>query len=80
MAKRKSTQRRKGLFALVGALLSKTYIGRLVLYLIAATLVCGFDLLVSGNKYALFYQLVGAEFLVFAVALWAVYIIRKVRE
>lgn len=80
MAQRKSAQRKKGFLALLSALLSKTYLGRLVLYLIAATLVCGFDLLVSWNQYRLFYQLVGAEFLLFAVALWAVYIIRKVRE
>jgi len=80
MVQRKSAQRKKGLFALFGALLAKTYLGRLVLYLFAATLVCGFDLLVSGNRYSLFYQLVGAEFLLFAVALWAVYIVRKVRE
>ena len=80
MARRKASQRRKGLLSLCGELLARTYLGRLVLYLIAATLVCGFDLLVSGNRYALFYQLVGAEFLLFAGALWAVYIIRKVRE
>ena len=80
MAKRKTAQRKKGFFALLGALLAKTYLGRLVLYLFAATLVCGFDLLVSWNQYKLFYTLVGAEFLLFAFALWAVYIIRKVRE
>jgi hypothetical protein len=80
MAVRKSAQRKKGLLASLASLLSRTYIGRLVLYLVAATLVCGFDLLVSGNDFTLFYQLVGAEFLLFAFALWAVYIIRKVRD
>jgi threonine/homoserine efflux transporter RhtA len=52
----------------------------MVLTLVAAAVVCGLDLLAAGNAYERFYWLVGLEFLLFAVAIWVVYIVRKVRE
>ena len=80
MAKRKTGSGGKGLLSSLVSLLSRSFLGRLLLYLVAAALVCVFDLLVSSNRYDLFYRLVGAEFLLFAAALWIVYIVKRVRE
>lgn len=80
MAARSRKKKKAGVFASLYSLLSLTFIGRLVLYLVAAALVGTFDWLVSGNRYDVFYQLVGAEFLLFAVTLWIVYVVRRVRE
>lgn len=80
MAERKASPRRKTFGTVLGALLVKTYLGRMVLTLFAAAVVCGLDLLAAGNVFERFYWLVGLEFLLFAVSIWVVYVVRKVRE
>ena len=80
MAERKTAPKRKGFGTILGALLVKTYLGRMTLTLLGAAVLCGLDLLAAGNVYERFYWLVGLEFLLFAVSIWVVYIVRKVRE
>ncbi len=80
MADRRTRAKRTRTPSVLGRLLTRTYVGRLLLYAVAATVVCGFDLLVTGDSLRAFYQLAGAEFLLFAAALWAVYLIRRVRD
>jgi hypothetical protein len=58
-------------------LIRMTYWGRVFLTLLFAAIVCLINILVSQNKYDLFFQLTGIELVLCAIIMWLRFLLRR---
>ncbi len=58
-------------------LLRTSFLGKVLLFVIAFAIVVGIDILLAGNQFAGFSMILGIEVIIAAVAAWIIYMVRN---
>lgn len=74
---RKTRRRKKSSLGAIFELAFLTFWGRVLMTLIIAAILAAVNLLVSGNRFNLFFQITGIELVLVAAIFWIRFMLRK---
>jgi hypothetical protein len=75
--KNRSGRRHSSFLANLVELIRMTYFGRVLLTLLLAAIICLINILLSQNKFDLFFQLAGVELVLTAIIMWLRFLLRR---